>query len=268
MLTAIRSADGKKVHAKASQRVQGPYFCPSCLHELRLAKGLVRIHHFRHQPEERLCPWRFGETSEHYDCKAQIFDALSASTDVSYAELECRIGLNIADVYAVIRGVKVAIEVQRSFLTVDAITARTVSYHREGVFVLWLSLLTEDACLSEYSPSVWERWCHAAYGGRVYYWVKGATVQPIHYGPHLLRVPETTWVGRDRVEHTGGGYERVSKRYRNPMHGQRVEITTGFAPRKRAPWEGGTVQVPRCSLYLDTQPTWWAPRAAAVGEGV
>lgn len=258
MLTAIRVADGQKVRAALAFKLHAPFHCPACGNEVFLAKGRVRIHHFRHYAEERQCPRSVGESEQHYECKSAVFEALQASQGVSFVKLEHRVGRNIADVFAVIRGVKVAIEIQRSTLSVEAISERTRWYHQEGVFVLWLALLTEDACLSEYSPSAWERWCHAAYGGRVYYWVHGQTIQPIHFGPHTTKIAPTTWVGRDRLQHTAGGYDKVSKRYRNPMHGERVEIADAFVPRKRPEWSGGTVHVPRCSLYLDRQPVWWA----------
>jgi competence protein CoiA len=46
------------------------------------------------------------------------------------------------DVFAEIKGVPVAIEVQISSLSVDTIMRRTIEYGRSGIYVLWLLLWT------------------------------------------------------------------------------------------------------------------------------
>ena len=257
MLTAIRAADETKVQARFSLRVKGPYLCPDCREHLTLAKGDIRIHHFRHRAATTDCRRQAGESEAHMACKDAIYAALARRPNVRDLELEHRVGDNIADVYAVINGISVAIEVQRSNLTVDAIARRTLGYHRSGVFALWLALLTEDACFADYSPSAWERWCHAAYGGRVYYWVEHDLIQPIHFGPAKQKVPVVTWAGARGVEHVAGGYERFAKQWRTPDHGQRVSIAESFQGRIRPYFERGTVSVPRCSLFVDRQAAWW-----------
>tara|TARA_R110002110_G_scaffold97859_4_gene250929 strand:- start:607 stop:960 length:354 start_codon:yes stop_codon:yes gene_type:complete len=89
--------------------------------------------------------------------------------------------------------VPVAIEVQKSKLSVDEITRRTKKYHDLGIYVLWLALHNSNLSDDKYSPSAWERWCHATYFGRVYYWLTDLTVLPIHFSAHQLYAEETTW---------------------------------------------------------------------------
>lgn len=75
------------------------------------------------------------------------------------------------DVSATIKGVPVAIEVQISSLSVETIMRRTIDYHRRGIYVLWLLQWTPALDRPRYAPKIWEKWVHAAYYGRVYYWV-------------------------------------------------------------------------------------------------
>lgn len=256
MLTAL--LDDRPVIAKACERWEGPFQCKACHQDAFLVKGDIRAHHFRHRPEHIDCTLERGETPAHRACKEAICDSLMASGEADSVELERPIGTtNIADVFAVIRGFPVAIEVQRSTLSVNTIRQRTMDYHRHGVFVLWLGLLTDAVCFDAYSPAAWERWCHATYGGRVYYWVSDDLIQPIHFSGHKDRIPRVTWPGSAGREYAFGGYDKFSKTRRTPDHGERVRITQDFRPVQRPEWSGRTVRVPRCSIYVDRQAPWW-----------
>jgi len=262
MLTALREADRRKVLAREEHRAHGPFLCAACGAEMQIVKGELRVHHFRHRAESRACAVSRGESPQHLAAKEAVWLALRDSDRVSSAELEYPVGdTNVADVFARIDGFPVAIELQRSAITVEEMTARTLRYHDQGVFVLWLALLDEAHCFSRYAPAAWERWAHAAYGGRVYYWVERDVIQPIHYGPFRERVAERRWVSRDRVEEVAPAYVRTSKSGRTPEHGPRLSIAQDFTPRRRPAFEGGSVRVPRCSLFVDDRPAWWSPRA-------
>jgi len=50
---------------------------------------------------------------------------------------------------------------------------RTIQYAQKGIYVLWLLLWTPKLNAQRYSPKLWEKWIHAAYYGRVYYWIEG-----------------------------------------------------------------------------------------------
>ena len=135
MLTALRQSDSAKVLARASEKSEAPFLCPRCRRELVLRKGRIKVHHFAHKPPVT-CALGKGETEQHLKAKLEIFDALRTEPNVSELELEKDLGMSVADVYARISGVPVAVEIQRSELSVNDIVARTKNYHRLGIAVL------------------------------------------------------------------------------------------------------------------------------------
>lgn len=255
MLTALRKSDGDKVLARDTTNAAAPFVCPKCRRELILRKGLIKVHHFAHKPPVA-CSFGAGETEHHHRAKLEIFDALRSEPNVSHLELERDFGISVADVFAKISGVPIAIEVQRSNLSVNDIAARTSNYHRLGVAVLWLGLRQSLPLPNKYSPRAWERWCHAAYFGRLYYWCHGQVIQPIHLSPYQIQVAATGWY-EDGEERSAGGYERRSKRWRTPTLGVPLLLSHHFEVRIRPAWAGGTVSITDCRLYLNRQPAWW-----------
>lgn len=178
--------------ARDAERTDAPVACPGCSTELILRKGPIRIHHFAHKAPTS-CRLGFGETQDHFQVKLAIFDGLRGQDNVTDLELEKRLAGSVADIYAVISGVPVAIEVQRSDLGIEGIAARTANYHRLGIAVIWVALSNGDLDFERYSPSAWERWCHAAYFGRVYYWSQGQALRPLHFAPFTLHVAYQSW---------------------------------------------------------------------------
>jgi competence protein CoiA len=166
MLTALRQSDQTKVLARDSEKFESPFLCPRCNRVLVIRKGRIKAHHFSHKPPVT-CSLGIGETEQHLQAKLAIYDALAQETNVSDLELEKDFGISVADVFALISGVKVAIETQRSALTVNDITTRTSNYHLLGIAVLWIGLQKPDIHSAQYSPRAWEKWVHAAYFGRV-----------------------------------------------------------------------------------------------------
>lgn len=250
MLTATRQADQAKVLARDAKKPEAPFICPRCRAEVVLRKGRIKTHHFAHKPPVT-CAMGAGETAQHLAAKQEIFDALLGEPRVTGVELEKDFGVSVADVFAVISGTKVAVEIQRSTLSVAEIIARTVNYHRLGISVLWIGLPNQDLSSSRYSPRAWEKWAHAAYFGRIYVWVQGQTLEAYHLDKYKIYVEESSWHGPGGSEESAGGYERVSRRWRTPRWIREVDIATDFAPTRRASWAGGTVSVPQCSLYVD-----------------
>ena len=155
------------------------------------------------------------------------------------------------DVSARISGIPVAIEVQISALSVETIVHRTEEYTRKGIFLLWLAQWDPSLDSKRYSPSVWERWLHAAYLGRIYYWTEGLTVIPYHMAPYSTCVEESHWYSSSGDEMSAGGYERTSKRYKTPIRGRTLDITKDFRGAQFDPWSSTTVSVPRRTIFLD-----------------
>lgn len=259
MLTATRQLDSVKVLARDSTSLEAPFLCPRCRRQLILRKGRIKVHHFAHNPPVT-CSFGTGETEQHLRAKLEIYDALRTQTNITELEVERDCGTSVADVFARISGVAVAIEIQRSALSVNDITARTANYHRLGVAVLWLGLPASLPVERKYSPKAWEKWCHAAYFGRVYFWSHGQVIQPVHFGTYNIHVAATSWY-RDGSEHSAGGYDKRSKRWRTPSPGVPMLLSGNFTPRQRTAWAGGTVSVPQCTLYVDQQAKWWASDA-------
>src|SRR5438552_834390 len=83
----------------------------------------------------------------------------------------------------------------------------TEPYSRRGIFLRWLAQWDPSLDSGRYSSSVWERWLHAAYLGRIYYWKEGLTVIPYHMAPYSTYVEESSWYSSSGDEMSAGGYE-------------------------------------------------------------
>ncbi len=249
MLRARRKSDGQIVTAYFTSKADAPFVCPDCREAVTLRTGKSRVSHFAHV-NPIACKFATGETDAHRRCKFEIFEALRKHPDVRDVALELPFADARADIYARIRGVPVAIEVQISSLPLDTILRRTIQYGQKGIHVLWLLQWTPKLDAPRYTPRLWEKWVHAAYFGQVYYWVEGLTVISYHFESHFKTVPKRSWhsAGGDKV--TAGGYSRRSKRYRSAVRGQTLNLATDFVPRKRYWWEGNGLKVPDATLYM------------------
>jgi competence protein CoiA len=250
VLRAIRKKDGETVEAWSQKESAGPFCCPSCGNEVVLRNGKRRLDHFAHAPE-RTCRYDLGESEHHRRCKAEIWVCLKDAPHVSDVQLERGLGEVRADVSAWINNVPVAIEVQMSALSLETIIHRTTEYAKKGIYVLWLLQWTPYLDGQRYSPRLWEKWVHAAYFGRVYYWIKGLTIACYHFDPHYMKIPETSWYSEDGEKVSAGGYTRKSKRYRTPIRGRTLNLATDFVPRNRDRWEGNDLIIPPATLYMD-----------------
>jgi competence protein CoiA len=152
-------------------------------------------------------------------------------------------------VSANINGVPVAIEVQISSLSVETIMQRTIEYFRQGIYVLWLLQWTPKLDATRYAPTVWEKWIHAAYFGRVYYWIEGLTVASYSFEPSIRILSRKSWYSVDGKKMTAGGYTLKSKRYRTAVRGEMLNLTTDFGPIQRGWWKSEGIQVPDARLF-------------------
>lgn len=170
MLCAKRKANDQSAIAYSELKSNGPFLCPECDKEVVLKIGTVRLNHFAHK-SAKSCDYGAGETDAHRRCKKAIYEALLREPNVKKAALERSLTTCRPDVSAYINGVPVAIEVQISTLSMEKIIQRTAEYARKGIYVLWLLQWTPYLDGNRYSPRLWEKWIHAAYFGRVYYWI-------------------------------------------------------------------------------------------------
>lgn len=186
MLTALNS-NKKRVVAFETNKVDGPFFCSHCNQSLTLKKGEKKEHHFAHLSNSD-CPHE-NESAEHMLIKTEIYKSLKKASNVTDCELEKSFGENRPDLFAVINGVKVAIEVQLSHLSVEKIQERTVSYHRKGIHVLWVgsySRFLDRVDLDNGNTLTikdWEKWVHTMYLGQMFLWKKESLLIPVKFIP-------------------------------------------------------------------------------------
>lgn len=253
MLTAIRQQDGRKVGAWEAEKHDRPFLCPCCSEILTLRRGGIKAPHFAHQPPVT-CEYGAGESEEHRRCKINIYEALAAHPLVRKCEMERDLGAVRPDVSAYINNVPVAIEVQASNLTLQKIHRRTQEYARLGIYVLWLPIYKESLKRGLYNPRPWERWLHEAYFGRVYYWLEGLRIQPVHFRNCL-----TTVRGRTH------DYEKLSTR-KVPIDGAAALLTEDFMPVERDAHAREFISVPRSKLFMDKQSNWYERRIASIAR--
>jgi len=248
MLSAKRKSDGRTVAAYFERKSNGPFACLDCHEEVLLKTGRNRVSHFAHA-NRISCKFATGESEIHRQCKLEIFEALQRAPGVTNVALERSLGTVRPDVSAYINGVPVAIEVQISSLSVETIMRRTTEYFRQGIYVLWLLQWTPKLDAHRYTPTVWEKWIHSAYFGRVYYWVEGLTVVSYRFEASLKSVPKKIWYSERGEKMTGGGYSRKSKRHCAPIRGETLDLTTDFAPTRRYWCEGNGLKLPDAKLF-------------------
>lgn len=249
MLSAKRKSDAQIVTAYSEPKSSGPFACPKCNEEVLLKIGKQRVNYFAHA-NPISCRNGEGESEAHRRCKMEIFEALRQVSGVRNASLEHQFELSRADVFVNIRAIPVAIEVQISSLSVERIMQRTIEYARDGVHVLWLLPWTAKLDAERYVPTIWEKWIHAAYFGRVYYWTSGLSVVPYRFEESYSIVPRKSWYSKRGQKITAGGYARKSERYRRPVRGATLNLATDFVPHQRYWWEGGGIKVPDAKLFI------------------
>lgn len=253
MLTATRAADRLTAHAWEQEKADGPWACPACGEPVILKRGRQVTAHFAHKPGSA-CGLAGGESTEHRQCKYELFETLSNDSRVTRLALERGLGSVRPDLSAYVNGAPVAIEVQISNLSMDEIARRTVEYHRKKIAVLWLAMWRDDLKADRISPRPWQRWLHAANFGRIFYWSPGmgTKVNPVRFDPYIIEVPASYWYEGGQ-EQSGGGYSYPSKRWRTPVVEWIVDIVSDMAVVRRHPWQGGEVTIPACTLWTTTR---------------
>jgi competence protein CoiA len=249
MLSARRQSDGQTVLAYFESKANAPFYCLECGDSVVLKTGRNRVAHFAHE-SPLANHYAENESDEHRLCKMEIHEELLRERRAQNVAMERPLGTVRPDVSAYINDVPVAIEVQISNLSLETIQARTIEYHRKGIYVLWLLQWTPELDSPRYSPRLWEKWIHACYFGRVYYWVGGLDVVSYSFEPSLKSVPKTSWYSKAGEKMTGGGFTRRLKRHRTAVRGPRLNLVKDFIPKQRYWWEGNGLKVPDAKLFM------------------
>lgn len=245
MLTAVTSS-GDVVIASSSDKNSAPFYCPECHSPVTLKKGRVLTHHFAHTPQSH-CQYGVGESEAHRAAKQAIYNSL-IYCGIETAQMEKSLGEVRADIYAVICGREVAIEIQRSTLTPANIIKRTSIYNRLGIAVLWLALNDGSIDKHRFIPKWWEKWVHAAYMGKVFYWDHQEYVIPVKFTTTRTYIESTDF---------GGGYFKDLKRYKTPVKGQLLSLVDDFTFERVRSWKAKSIELPERIIFSERHAIQW-----------
>ena len=276
--TAISLKLDYPVHAADVDKSYGPFICPECFSDVVVRKCTLKSDHFAHKA-------RYSNTFEskeselHRSCKHEILSSLKKAFPNGNWETERAIKENlklglpkiIPDISGRIpsnipefrkKGIAVAIEVQRSYLTVPNILSRTRNYAKRGIYVIWLVPLKSPLGEDLFRPRVFERLLFEMYHGRIYYWTQGmgSKVLPVHLKKAEREIPLKSWYDKDYQEEVSvGGYWKSYKTLFKPDPGRMVEIAKEFKPVNRDATQlkeiGG--ELSERKLFIDDQTIWW-----------
>lgn len=181
MLIAV--AGKALVAAKDVDKNDGPFLCLECAAHLQLKKGPLKAHHFAHRINVG-CSRGYGEGETHRHLKEEICTTIAASADVSALQQERR---ELKQVYPDISFLlhqqeRVAVEVQVTAISPSTIQRRVQIYTEQGIALLWV-LPFREALIdgNTYRPTRWERYLHALYRGKLFYWSPEQKLQPVSY---------------------------------------------------------------------------------------
>jgi competence CoiA-like predicted nuclease len=153
-----------------------------------------------------------GESEEHMFCKKTLFEELPKTLK---PELEKQLGEVRADVYFVYKGNKIAVEFQKSNLSIDYIEQKNNAYLEQGIYVLWVLVeeLNDEGGIT--SLSKWKKYIKNLYFGKLYYWsYKERLFYQYTFGKHTRLVTTGEWQtgpSGSRYFSEGGSYERAYK---------------------------------------------------------
>lgn len=109
-----------------------------------IKKGEIKIHHFAHYPDdENYCPYSTGESEEHLKAKMNLYN--TAKERGIEVKVEDVLSEHVrADVTFMTSMGKVAVEFQRSGMSVDKIVERMKNYGETRIPVIWVMLKGDE----------------------------------------------------------------------------------------------------------------------------
>ena len=242
---------------EATEAEKGPeYHCPECRNIVILKKGRILVHHFAHKPPVN-CSWAKGETREHLKAKHQFkndFLRMGFRAEVEF-QINSLPNDRRADVVVWLpNGNQFALELQHTPIDYETLEARTRSYIRSGVLVIWIPFLRPklrknaqalgpnedgDFLIEKYPARPLEKWVHGFNFGNL--WMYDPSRNMLWKGklnPQYIYVEESCWYGSDGYENSAGGYRKTSKRWRQlrlwgPYRLDQVQIMTVMRPSQK-----------------------------------
>lgn len=257
MITAVNN--GKKVIAISSKKKEKPFFCPACGEEVILKKGRVRIHHFAHWKNSS-CFYGQGETELHRVVKTNLYNAMLISPEYKQVELEKNLKIAIPDIFCMIKGVKIAIEIQKTSLSQNELIRRTVRYTNMGIAVLWIIPVDKFGLhflMNEYEYKVkeQEKFLHSLYFGHIYFYsVKdnNDSVRIFHFDDVKRYVEGYYGYNSDGEYVEIDGYYKRLKTTKKPNYFGEDRICN-FGLKNRDKWN----DIPQSMIWIDRNKKWW-----------
>jgi len=265
MLVALNANNNRRLAFEADKN-EKPFTCPFCMQNVVLKKGKVREHHYAHEPNSN-CKYAEGESQLHYRVKKEIYLALKDHPNCQKCELERVLKGVRPDISLVINGCYVAIEVQKSKISIDEINRRFNNYSRLGIFLLWVfpdnrpKLFFHEGEKEEICRiNNWEHHIQDIQNKRIYYWQSGAFVRPYHLGSFYTYKEETEWYGEYGDLNTGGGDWEEKKSYKTPVQCpiNNLHIANDFIPMIRKCTRREKNKFPdNLKIWIDNKENWW-----------
>lgn len=257
MLRAIDSNNKSYLAWDAEKDIE--YLCPFCKNSLLLKKGQIRIHHFSHKPPVS-CVYGSGESEIHYRIKKELYEYLSKQPNCNKCAIERNLGSVRPDVSLYIDNIPVAIEIQKSTLDISIMRHRMEEYYKKKIAVLWILPDNEPKLILHKNENTmvhrlkeWERYLHAMYYGRLYYWQGNNSLKAYKFKDFYIEKPLSEFYSEDEGEVViEGGYKYKAKSLKIPHSNERVlNIAKDFKRIDKNEFKYKYITIPKCYIYKD-----------------
>ena len=235
------------------------YLCPVCKSALLLRKGQIRVHHFAHKPPVN-CIYGSGESEIHYRIKKELYEYLSKQPNCKKCEIERNLGTVRPDISLYVNNIPIAIEIQKSSLDISIMQNRMQEYYKKKISVLWILpdkepnlILRENENQQVHRLKEWERYLHAMYYGRIYYWQGNNTLKAYKFKDFHIEKPLSEFYSEDEGEVVvEGGYTYKAKSLKIPYTNERIlNIEKDFKRFEKSEFRYKNILVPECYIYKD-----------------
>ena len=266
---AVSVRTNKKVFCNIVTKTDGPFYCPKCMSPAIVRKCSEKEDHFAHKP--KLSPILTSkDQSLHTECKNSICEYLAEKYPDGGWKVERPIESSlkrgtkriVPDISGRINSIPIAIEIQKSTYTLNKIQDKTEQYYKWGIFVLWIIPLREDLGIDDFRPRLFEKYLHAMYYGRAYYWIptKPNKLLPVHFSFSARYIEPTSFIDENGEEQNFGGEYRLYKTIKKPNYDGFIDIATDLKNVERPLFRNPkwAENIPACKIMMDTKEAWWS----------